>query len=106
MTPAELRAQLREPDVTTDFDCQACGACCSKLAVDVDPFDEVPVHLTKDDRIVGPIMRERKGQCICLKGQIGVKVRCSIYENRPTVCRVFRPGNNMCLTVRSERGIK
>ncbi len=28
-------------------------------------------------------------RCIALEGNIGEKVRCSIYENRSSVCRAF-----------------
>lgn len=87
------------------YDCQSCGACCSGLGVDVYGDDDVPDKFVKNDRLFGPSMRERKGCCICLKGKIGVRVRCSIYDQRPTVCREFQPGSQQCLDSRKRNGL-
>lgn len=82
-------------------DCQTCGACCTaKWAVDVEGSDDVPPHLVKDDRLFGPIMRCRAGNCIALRGTVGGAVRCSIYERRPQVCRGFEPGSEPCKLAR------
>ena len=61
--------------------------------------------MTKDDRLFGPVMRVRNGQCIALSGTIGVAVKCRIYEDRPRVCREFTPGCDLCLDVRARDGI-
>lgn len=39
-------------------------------------------------------------QCVALRGQLGEAVECSIYENRPTVCREFEPGSKECRDAR------
>ncbi len=31
-------------------------------------------------------------RCSALVGKIGSRAQCSVYENRPLVCREFRPG--------------
>lgn len=73
--------------------------------MDVGFGDEVPDRMTKDDGLLGPIMRVRKGRCIALRGVIGEHVRCAIYEDRPRVCREFEPGNEMCLWCRKREGL-
>lgn len=88
------------------LDCQSCGACCKGLGVDVSTSDEdVPQYMVKDDRLMGPQMRVRKGACIALRGLIGSKVCCSIYEGRPQVCRDFDPGSDLCMWARKQAGL-
>ena len=35
-------------------------------------------------------------RCKALEGKVGERVICSIYENRPDVCRKFEPGPSVC----------
>ena len=77
------------------IDCQTCGACCRGFTVEVDVQDEVHPRLVKQ-ALFGPVMRERCGQCIALKGEVGKQVRCTIYEDRPQVCREFEQGSAAC----------
>ena len=51
--------------------------------------DNVPEELVKASRA---FMRMRDDACIALKNN-----RCSIYENRPAVCRDFERGSKRCL---------
>jgi len=104
----------------TSKDCQSCGACCGPLY-----DDETHADLTEED--VGrlskgyvkrwvvyvldqyPALKTKRTAhsgvvCGALQGQVGKKVRCSIYENRPTVCRRYRPGSPDCLA--SRRSLK
>jgi Fe-S-cluster containining protein len=37
---------------------------------------------------------------VALKGEVGVKVSCAIYEYRPNVCRSFQPNTPDCAKVR------
>lgn len=84
---------MRSTQQTTHADCQTCGGrCCAGWAVDVLPgLDEVPDRMVKEDRLFGPVMRERNGACIALRDG-----RCSIYESRPKVCRDFEAGGAAC----------
>ena len=104
--PAAESAEMAR--VSANFDCQKCGACCaSRWLVDVEwQDDEVPLHMIKDDRLFGTVMRERKGQCIALKGKIGCSVKCSIYTKRPRVCQAFLPGSHDCLLARRLAGVQ
>ena len=77
--------------------CRLCGACCAHYRVsfywgetdDVTP-NGVPAALTDD---LTPFRRVMKGtnqvppRCIALCGEIGQRVWCAIYEQRPQVCR-------------------
>ena len=99
-----------------DYDCQHCGACCIS---DYDAEDYV--HVTNEEaedfweRKLGKLLHEertfggspmlsmrtkhdRTGNCRCiaLRGTIGKKVHCSVYDIRPSVCRGFTPGSNVC----------
>ncbi len=104
------------------FDCVACGACCvnpdenrregyvwfvevrgtkllekkelAKPLVVFDP-DGVP-HLRLDPGT---------GRCVALRGKLGRKVSCAIYDYRPKGCRMVEPGDRRCLAARAERGI-
>lgn len=87
------------------IDCRTCGACCRGFTVDVDASDEVPEHLTKQDSLFGWVMRERNGQCIALKGKVGVGCECSIYEDRPQVCRDCFQGCSVCNLARGLQGL-
>ena len=87
------------------IDCRTCGACCRGWTVDVGFGDEVPEHMTKNNPIFGLVMRERNGQCIALKGQVGVKVECRIYEDRPQVCRDCSQGSPVCVQARALQGL-
>lgn len=79
--------------------CLKCGACCAFFrasfywteADEVSPGG-VPIELT--DKL-NDFMLVMKGtncptpRCICLAGEIGQHVFCSIYEQRSSICREF-----------------
>jgi Fe-S-cluster containining protein len=101
-----------------EFDCRSCGACCRGWVVEVERDSDVPTRLVKDDPVYGPVMRETgipaggnsykntgRGQCVALRGQVGTKVGCSIYDRRPRVCRQFEVGGDDCLEARSRVGL-
>lgn len=82
--------------------CTSCGACCAYFnvlfywregekgeslhPVPVESFEEV------DDiyRIMKGTNTRQRPRCVCLLGQIGKRVACTIYENRPIPCRAFK----------------
>ena len=85
-------ARTRRPPLLPPS-CDGCGACCKGWLVDVSPCsDNVPEELVKASRALGHCMRMRDDACIALKNN-----RCSIYENRPKVCRDFERGSKRCL---------
>ena len=61
--------------------------------------DDVPRHLTEQDRWGGTVMARRDdGWCAALDRRI---MLCTIYERRPTICRDFERGGSDCLTERA-----
>lgn len=92
------------------YDCTTCGACC----IDWETSGVVP-ELEEDDvarlsdhyrrhhlrwfmSAPGLASKEVDGvtQCVALRGRVGQRVRCFIYNNRPHVCRCFKPGSEYC----------
>ncbi len=120
-----------EPALTSEYDCQSCGACCShffdedlsdlelpgirgkglliankdvsKIPAKLVVIDIIRLHNTKatlqeswlrGKRVIG------RWQCRALKGTIGEKCSCSIYDVRPRLCREFEPGSEGCIAAR------
>jgi Fe-S-cluster containining protein len=107
------------PDAgATEFDCQACGACCATFDVwlmegDRDRFERSarllpltvihrPGTATSEWRFLA--RDEKTGHCRALEGPLG-KCRCTIYDDRPTLCREFEAGSEDCLEARQKHGI-
>jgi Fe-S-cluster containining protein len=93
-------------------ECVTCGVCCTlPLVVTVPRGDEkrlteyweVVVDDVVVDRVIGRDLVT--GRCINLEGTLGEKVGCSIYEDRPNICRVFEAGSDRCLEYRRIYGI-
>lgn len=111
------------------LDCQKCGACClaaswnSGVGGFNEPFAEVLDHeadaieevLPKSVTHVRPsgmgfstvtmamqVKQDTRGRCVALKGRVGCKVSCSVYEVRPSGCADFEPGSEKCLEIRRQ----
>lgn len=80
--------------------CLSCGACCAFFRVafywiEAEPGSEynVPLHMVEDldlrQRCMKGTEHKHSPKCIALKGKIGERALCSIYENRPSPCRKF-----------------
>lgn len=80
--------------------CLDCGACCNYFKVYFSKKEssefggQVPQEYVEkyDDKHMNMIGRNKfkSGQrCKALDGEIGKQVFCTIYENRPSVCRAF-----------------
>ena len=82
-------------------ECQDCGICCRSSVpdyVELMPSDEVPDIMV---RMIGgfPFMRmvgRPVGRCVALRVD-GSRCSCSIYADRPKVCREFERGSSRCL---------
>lgn len=104
----------------TEYDCLTCGACCHAGANYVQLYAEDLVRLgaraktlavrsTQFPLRAGETGAEMyldfsAGHCAALQ-HVGDTWPCSIYEDRPLLCRVFEPGTKPCLDARARRGI-
>ncbi|MBL8491822.1 MAG: YkgJ family cysteine cluster protein [Rhodocyclaceae bacterium] len=102
--------------------CQSCGACCAAFRVvfaigELDSFDggDVPVSLADPLTPATACMRGTERQpprCIALVGEIGHRVECAIYRQRPGPCREFAPlaalgrGGDACDEARRRHGLR
>lgn len=102
------------------FDCLHCGACCCNPEqnrrlgfrdyVEVDPRDEI-LHRRAGQRYVVynrdgvPHLRLDGDRCAALRGRVGERVHCAIYELRPRPCRRVEPGDVNCRRYRQGRGL-
>ncbi|MBL8371091.1 MAG: YkgJ family cysteine cluster protein [Burkholderiaceae bacterium] len=97
------------------FDCQRCGACCAAYRVsfywaeaDDAPGGTVPAGLTLP---LGPHLRCMQGtetqpvRCVALRGEVGQRVACSIYDQRPSPCCAVQPGDDQCLRARQRHRV-
>jgi Fe-S-cluster containining protein len=113
--------------MTTAYDCCRCGACCrspwtgeghvrlyepdiermERLALPIviltqpgegDQLEEVPLLTTKRDR-------DGLRICIAFAGDVGEACGCSIYEDRPFLCREFELGDTLCRQARQKAGL-
>ena len=82
--------------------CLSCGACCAHFRVsfywaEADPFlngdgpaATVPADLTEPLTPTRLAMRgtnARAPRCVALQGEVGDRVQCGIYPQRPSPCR-------------------
>ena len=103
------------------LDCQRCGACCCNGAENVREGVRDWVEVG-DDEAIARRQRGQKllvrnadgvlhmklvdgGRCIALRGSIGRRVSCSIYEARPRPCRRVEAGDPSCLRARADAGL-
>lgn len=78
--------------------CILCGACCAFYRASFhwteadDAGGTVPVALTEDGDSFRRAMKgtgQHPPRCVALDGEIGVRVACSIYQQRSSTCREF-----------------
>lgn len=64
------------------------------------PGDEVPAHLLDTDDYGCTVMaRNEEGWCAAIDPY---HLRCTIYPQRPAICRQFRMGGDDCRSVRQD----
>lgn len=81
------------------LDCQSCGACCSYS----DSWPEVGFDEAIPDALLdasGEHMSCIGDRCNALRGIVGKRVKCSIYANRPIVCKTCQPRDKACQQAR------
>lgn len=87
-------------------DCLVCGCCCAwsetwPVLMGARDGEGIPDELIDFDN---QRMQSWGHRCAALEGVLGVKVGCSVYANRPLVCREFQAGSADCLMVRRKFG--
>ena len=79
--------------------CSNCDACCCRLEVMVLTDTGVPDQfISVDDWGSETMLRLDDGWCAALDRDT---LMCSIYENRPLICREFEMGSYECITERT-----
>lgn len=78
-------------------ECRGCGACCS-LTIDLRPEDSPPKHLIRtttdsDGTLHRTLAQAPSGFCAALDP---LTHACTIYDQRPGVCRDFEHGSTAC----------
>jgi Fe-S-cluster containining protein len=88
--PPDLYAESVDPRVH----CDSCEAVCCRLTVLLMPEDAIPAWLTtRDAHGLEQMAKAEDGWCVALdRGSM----RCSIYAQRPTICRKFAMGGPYC----------
>lgn len=79
--------------------CACCEACCCRLKVLLITDTGVPGRFVEIDERDGSTMaRLDDGWCAALDRDT---LLCTIYENRPLVCREFEMGGYECIAERT-----
>ncbi|MFT6438186.1 MAG: Fe-S-cluster containining protein [Candidatus Azotimanducaceae bacterium] len=87
---------LPDPTVT----CSTCKASCCHLEVFLITDTNVPErYIVVDEHGGETMLRLDDGWCAALDRNTNL---CTIYEDRPWVCREFEMGSYECIKIRSE----
>jgi uncharacterized protein len=84
------------------FDCLACGACCAyseSWPAFIGDGDSAGIPDDLIDFDHGRMLCHGQ-RCAALRGTLGIDSHCSVYANRPLVCREFQAGSDDCIMVR------
>ena len=80
--------------------CDRCDAVCCRLTVVLMPGDDVPPRFTTyNDYGVAVMDRDEEGWCVAIDQ---ARMCCSIYEQRPAICRKFPMAGPGCREVRAD----
>lgn len=95
-------------------ECIPCGACCIYgLVIPINRREPEPLkkylEITLDeapDIVVERVFeRGEDGRCVNLSGVVGQEIGCTIYPDRPQICRDFDAGSDRCFGYRRMYGI-
>ncbi|CAK1695340.1 YkgJ family cysteine cluster protein [Vibrio crassostreae] len=87
---------VTEPEVT----CANCQACCCRLEVMIITDTGVPEeHIAYDEWGGETMKRLDDGWCSAVDRET---LMCTIYENRPWICREFEMGSFECVDQRKD----
>jgi Fe-S-cluster containining protein len=87
------------PEPTGEVTCASCAARCCRLTVMLLTDTGVPERFIEYDEWGGETMAQGDdGWCLAVDRN---SMLCTIYENRPLICREFEMGADECLTERA-----
>lgn len=87
-------------NAVADPHCDRCDAVCCRLTVVLMAEDDVPPRFTTHNAHGVEVMaRDEDGWCVAIDQ---ARMCCSIYQQRPTICRKFAMGGPYCRDVRAE----
>lgn len=86
--------------IDTSVSCGTCAAVCCRLTVILSSEDEIPERYVRHS-VNGPdtMARGKDGWCLALDRELKC---CSIYDERPDVCRRFAMGSPYCVAERED----
>lgn len=80
--------------VDPSVQCTTCEAVCCRLTVVLMPEDHVPTWLIeRDESGMETLAKGEDGWCAAVDPNT---FGCTIYEDRPTICRKFAMGSPSC----------
>lgn len=83
----------------TEATCSNCQACCCRLEVMIISDTGVPdMHISRDKWGSETMLRLDDGWCSAIDRETFM---CTIYENRPLICREFELGSYECSNERA-----
>lgn len=109
-----------------EFDCRTCGACCvsnwdTEAYVYIDDDDIRLLRSGYSERTVKKLIacaddpaerglgtkENQQGHivCVALRGSVGKRCSCRIYDVRPRACRSFKPSSKECIAARDDADI-
>jgi Fe-S-cluster containining protein len=100
-----------------DLDCQACAACChgdegwvhvdasDDVRVDASPALQRLVVLTRHGGYVKRSLKMIDGACAGLSRLARDRFSCTVYDDRPSVCRTVERGSDACRSARRAQGL-
>lgn len=109
--PLDRLSKFRKDRASVDKEtpvpeCTTCGICCFlPLIVPVTKAEserltsycDILLDGADEDIVVDRVLaRSDDGRCRNLKGTLGENIGCSVYEDRPQVCRDFEAGSDRC----------
>ncbi len=100
------------PAVDTVNPCLDCGACCASFRVSFYWAEAdargIPIELTEQVNQRFSCMAGThcaNPRCTALDGEVGHKVGCRIYAQRPEPCREVQAGDAQCARARAKHGM-
>ena len=90
----EIESSDDDLRVDPTVSCSHCDAVCCRLTVVVMPEDDVPEHLVdRTSQGLNVMARGEDGWCVAVDP---LRMHCTIYDQRPGICRKFAMGSAYC----------